>query len=382
MRKLLFLAISCAPVAAMADSGSGSLGGSINAICAATTPGTALFDRCQELAASPNSQAESLLSEGQGLEELPGQGRASTRGEKNEQAASEDFGNGWSIFASIDLGRLDRSVSENEAAFDGSADRLTVGVNYQANPKLSLGLALNTAREDLDFTGSGSSNDSRMHGAVFMANFTPTEHLNFDAYWGSFNGSTENVRNIAYAFEKEPGGALLFFSTQAFGSSDMKRDVAGISGGWQWNKDAWSGGIGLAVDQSKTTLDAYTETGGDGFALEIPTRKIKSRTGALSFSVAKTFSLDWGVLIPNARAGIRKEFDNPGRQLTVQFEQDTTNTGITFDTSDPDTQWGEVAVGVSLVMKKGHQAFFEYRQRFAHEFLQERSLALGWRMEF
>jgi len=34
------------------------------------------------------------------------------------------------------------------------------------------------------------------------------------------------------------------------------------------------------------------------------------------------------------------------------------------------------------VMKKGHQAFFEYRQRFAHNFLQERSLALGWRMEF
>ena len=53
-----------------------------------------------------------------------------------------------------------------------------------------------------------------------------------------------------------------------------------------------------------------------------------------------------------------------------------------FDTSDPDTQWGEVGVGVSLVMKKGHQAFFEYRQRFGHSFLEERSLALGWRMEF
>ncbi len=381
MRKLLFLAISCAPVATMAQSGGDSLGGSINAICAAATPGTALAFRCQELAASPNSQAGNLLSEGQGLEELPGQGRASTRGEQTEQIASEEFGDGWSIFASVDLGKLDRSVSENEAAFDGRSDRLTVGVNYQANPKLLLGLALNRARENLDFDDSGSQNDSRMNGAVFMANFTPTEHLNFDAYWGTFNGSTDNIRNIAYAFEKEPG-SLLFFSTQAFGSSDMKRDVAGISGGWQWNKNAWSGGIGLALDQSRTTLDAYTETGGDGFALEVPTRRIKSRTGALSFNISKTFSLDWGVLIPNARAGIRKEFDNPGRQLTVQLEQDSTNTDITFDTSDPDTQWGEVAVGVSLVMKKGHQAFFEYRQRFAHEFLQERSLALGWRMEF
>lgn len=381
MRKLLLLAISCTPMAALADSGSDSLSGSINAICAGTTPGSALFARCQELAASPNSQAESLLAQGQGLEELPGQGRASTRSESNEQTASKEFAQGWSIFASLDLGILDRRVSETEAAFDGRVDRLTVGVNYQASPKWLLGLALNHARESLDFTGSGSQNDARMNGGLFTTSFNPNEHFFFDGYIGSFKGSTDNRRNIQYSFES-PIGTTLDISTQAFGAADVDRKVSGIGAGWLWSHASWSGGVNLGMDQSKTTLEAYTETGGDGFALEIPTRKIKSRTGTLGFSLAKTISLDWGVLIPNMRAGIRKEFDNPGRQLAVQFAQDAANTNIVFDTSDPDTQWGEVGVGVSLVMKQGHQAFFEYRQRFGHQFLQERSLALGWRMEF
>ena len=381
MRKLLFLAISCSPIVALADGGSDSLGGSINAICLTATPGTAFYDRCQELLNSPDFGAGDALSAAQGLEEFPGQGRASTRGQGNAELAQEDLGAGWSIFASVDLGRLDRSVSINEASFKGRNGRLTVGANYQVNPKLLLGLALNHTNESLDFTDSGSKNDSKMNGALFTANLSPNDHLSFDAYVGSFNGSTDNVRNISYTFEGKPG-IPLFFTSQAFGSADIKRQVSGINGGWLWNHDAWSGGIGLGIDQSKTILDGYNETGGDGFALEVPKRQIKSRTGFLSFSLSKTYSMNWGVLIPNLRAGLRKEYDNPSRQLSVQFSADATNTPIVFDTSDPDTQWGEVGVGVSLVMKKGHQAFFEYRQRFGHSFLEERSLALGWRMEF
>jgi len=373
--------MSCAPILAQADNGTDSLAGSINTICASATPGSAFFFRCQEMFNSPDPNADLLLSAGQGLEELPGQGRASTRGQQPDQLVTDDFGKGWSVFASVDLGRLDRSISLNEAAFDGNSDRLTVGVNYQIVPQVLVGLALNHTSETLDFKDSGSRNDSKMNGALFTSNFSPNERLSFDGYFGSFKGSTYNLRNIQYTFEKDPGIPLVV-NTLALGSTDVKRLVSGVSGSWLWNKNAWSGGIGIGLDQSKTTLEAFTETGGDGFALEIPTRKIKSRTGSLSFSLSKTYSLDWGVLIPNLRAGIRKEYDNPGRQLAVQFAQDATNTPILFDTSDPDTQWGEVGVGVSLVMKKGHQAFFEYRQRFAHAFLQERSLAIGWRMEF
>ncbi len=381
MRKLLFMAMSCTPVLAQADNGTGSLGSSLGGICSAATPGNAFFSRCQEFLGAFDPQAAARIAAGQRLEELPGQGRASTRNQQQGPIVSENLGEGWSLFLSADLGRLDRSTSFNEAAFDGSADRFTGGLNYQVNTHWLLGLALNHTRETLDFSQSNSSNSTSMNGALLTASFSPADQFSFDAYYGRFNGDTRNVRNINYRIESTPGN-FQNFASQAFASPSVSRNVAGITGSWLWNKNAWSGGISLGMDQSKTKLDAYSETGGDGFGIDVRQRNIKSRTGSLSFNVSKTYSMNWGVLVPNARLGLKKEFDNPGRQLSVQFSQDSSNTNIVFDTSDPDTQWGEVGVGVSLVMKKGHQAFFEYRQRFAHSFLQERTVAVGWRMEF
>ncbi len=381
MRKLILGSLICSPTLAWAQSGSDGLTGSFDDICASAVAGTPLFDRCQEIQNSPNLGAFGLSAAGQRLEELPAQGRAGTRNQQQTDIISEDFANGWSLFLSADLGRLDRSISANEAAFDGNANRFTAGLNYQASPKWLLGLALNHQRENLNFKQSDSRNRSTMNGALLTANFAPADNFNFDAYYGQFNGSADNLRNIAYSFEKEPG-VVLTIDAQALASPDVKRDIAGIGGAWLWNKNAWSGDISLAYDHSKTRLDAYNETGGIGFALEVPKRSIQSKTGALAFTVSRTISTNWGVLVPSARLGFRKEFDNPQRQLSVQFVQDTTNTNISFVTADPDTQWGEVGIGVSLVMKKGHQAFFQYRQRFAHSFLQERTVALGWRMEF
>jgi uncharacterized protein YhjY with autotransporter beta-barrel domain len=381
MRKILLGALALSPTMALAQSGSDSLLNSFSAICNRTVPGTGLFDRCLEIQNSPNIGAFALSAAGQHLEELPGQGRASTRGDKQDKVFAEALGERWSLFVSADIGRLKRSLSANEAAFDGNADRLTAGVNYQANQKWLLGFTLNHARDSLDFTQSNSRNQSSMNGALLSANFTPTEKFGFDAYCGKFSGNSDNLRNITYQFEKTPG-TLLTVNAEAFAASNIKRSVAGTSGAWLWNKNAWSGAINLGFDQSKTQLAAYTETGGFGFALEVPKRIIKSNTGYLSLSVSKAYSLNWGILVPSLRAGLRKEFDNPARQLNIQFAQDPSNTNIGFNTADPDTQWGEVGVGVSLVMKKGHQAFFEYRQRLAHSFLQERSVAVGWRMEF
>ena len=188
MRKLLFIAMSCVPVLAHADNGTGSLGTALNGICSAATPGNAFFTRCQEFLGAVDPLAARRIGAGQRLEELPGQGRASTRSQQQDKIVSEDLGEGWSVFLSADLGRLDRDTSFNEAAFDGRADRLTGGVNYQVNPHLLLGLALNHTSETLDFDQSGSSNDSSMNGALLTANFTPTEHFSFDAYYGHFSG--------------------------------------------------------------------------------------------------------------------------------------------------------------------------------------------------
>jgi uncharacterized protein with beta-barrel porin domain len=383
MRKTLFVALACVPILAQADSGSESFGGNIDFICANAAPGTALFTRCRELDERPpgGGSGPGPAGRGQNLEQIPGQGRANAKPQSDTQEYSDEIGDGWSIFASADLGRLDRDVSENEAAFDGSSHRLTAGVNYQASSEWLLGLALNHSRDMLDFSDSNGYSNSRMSGALVSANFSPNQRFNFDAYVGSFKGSSDNVREIAYRFSTLRGDDF-FIDASAFSSPDLRRKIAGASAALQWNRSAWSGNIQLGMDRAKTNLDAYIETGGDGFALKVPEREILSQTAYFGFSVSRTYSVSWGVVVPSVRANVRKEFENPSRTLTVLLDQDVSKTPISFATSDPDTQWGEVGVGVSLVMSKGHQAFFEYRQRFSHSFLQERTVSLGWRMEF
>jgi uncharacterized protein YhjY with autotransporter beta-barrel domain len=383
MRKTLFLALGCVPLMAQADNGSNSFSGNIDAICASASPGTALFIRCQELANRPprDGNTPGSTDTGQNLEQIPGQGRANARPQSDTQEYAAELNDNWSIFVSADIGRLDRDISPNEAAFNGDANRLSTGLNYQAGPKWLLGFALNHANDNLDFSNSESYSHSRMTGALVSANFSPNERFNFDAYWGAFKGSSNNLRVINYAFITGNGSPFSLTSL-AYSSPDLSRNVAGLSGALQWNRSAWSGNVQFGLDRSKTTLDPYTETGGDGFALKVPKRQIVSQTGFIGFSLSKTYSTSWGVVIPGMRANLRKEFQNPSRTLTVILEEDKLNTPIRFNTSDPDTQWAEVGVGVSLVMRKGHQAFFEYRQRFSHSFLQERTLALGWRKEF
>jgi outer membrane autotransporter protein len=380
MRKTLIFALGCVPLMAQADNGSGAFSGSLINICSSASPGTALYTRCQELNNSGNLANVGLVSNGQGLEQLPGQGRANAIPQSETGGYRETLNEAWSVFVSADLGQLTRDESTNEAAFDGAVNRFTVGLNYQASSKFLLGIALNHGRDKLDFDNSSGYSNATTTGILLNANFSPNEHLNFDGYLGTFKGSSDNLREVNYQFSTGSGNIAI--NSLASSSSDIHRQVAGASGAWQWHRSAWSGNVQLGVDHAKTRLDGFTESGGSGFGLRVPKREIVSQTGYLGLDLSKTYSTNWGVIVPNVRMNLRKEFKNPRRTLSVILDQDKTETPIRFDTSDPDTQWGEIGIGVSLVMSKGHQAFFEYRQRFNHSFLQERTLALGWRKEF
>jgi outer membrane autotransporter protein len=113
----------------------------------------------------------------------------------------------------------------------------------------------------------------------------------------------------------------------------------------------------------------------------VPTRRIVSQRGRLDATLSRTVSQKWGIWQPQLRLGWRHEFENPGRALRVTLAGDASDTPIVFNTQDPDSGWGEWALGSVFVFTHGHSGFVQYRQRFGHEFLQERVLALGWRVE-
>jgi hypothetical protein len=345
-------------------------------VCPAAAPGSDLAERCAEIAAGGPGSRDSAAA-GNFLEEIPGQGRSSTRERSEKQNEQRvEINATLSLFVTADTGRLDRKDSPNEAAFDGNTDSIAIGMDWMPHPDWVLGLALSHDQEDLDFDASDGSASGDYSGGIGFISWTPTPALALNGYFGRSAGSNELARAIDYTL---PDGTSVAATARA--DPDSTRDIAGASVDWSIPRGAWGWNLGAGIDWTRTGLDPYTETGGEGLAISVPGRAITTRRGRIDAAVLYNMSTGWGVWQPQLKVGLRHEFANPARALTVRFAEDPNDTPIVFNTEDPDTGWGEWSIGSVFVFAHGHSGFVQYRQRFGHEFLQERVLALGWRIE-
>ena len=345
-------------------------------LCAGAVPGSPLASRCSEIFAG-GAGSRSAAANGSFLDEIPGQGRSSTRdGAADGARVRESISEHLSLFASIDAGRLDRRDSPNEAAFSGDTHSATAGIDWAPTARWVIGAALNHSREKLDYDASGGSSAGRYLGLIGYASWQWRPNLAMDAYAGRLDGHNELRRAIDYTLLSGT-----HVSSVASASPDSIRKLSGIGLTWTVPQGPWQWQFGAGGDWMKTRLENYVETGGAGLALAVPTREIVTRRGRIDATLGRNVSTHWGVWQPQLRVGLRHEFANPARALSVRFAGDANGTPVTFNTEDPDSNWGEAALGSVFVFTHGHSAFLEYRQRFGHAFLQERVLAVGWRVE-
>ena len=400
---LILSGVLALPVSA--QSPSDALAAQWNTICATASAGTQLLVRCDETAVSSDPNANLTAAMGQHLEQIPGQARVATRDtsnqaggfhvESHESLSLFDRGNAastlslnvsdniapkWSLFASLDAGRLRRDAGTNEAAFNAGTQHFTVGADLQAGQHLQLGAALNLDREGLDFTGTTSTADASYTSLIGYASYSLSPAWVIDGYAGSGSGGYNLTRSVNYSLPIIGGGRFII-DALAFAHPDSDRRISGLGASWNWSRGATQGDIGVGYDLSSTHIDAYTETGGGGLALIVPARTVKTERARVDAHFGRTISKNWGVWQPSLRIGWREEFGNPRRRVTVRLAEDSLGNRITFDTEDPDKGWGEFAFGNVFTFIHGQSAFIEYRQNFAHTFLHERTLSVGWRKE-
>lgn len=363
-------------VTARAQSPNEALAAQFNAICAGAAPGSALAVRCAEIfAGGPNSRERA--AGGNFLGEVPGQGRAATRdGAPDDGELRTGLGAGWSAFLSADAGRLKRRDGVNESPFDGDTGAISAGLDWTPKPGWQLGLLANHTRDDLDFVLSDGSLRTRYTGLIAMGSWMINDQWSLDAYAGRLRGDYDLRRAINFSLLS---GVTI--DTVATASTDASRKLAGLCLGWSLPRGAWEWQLGAGVDWQRTDIEVYSETGGSGLGIRVPGRWVVSRRGRLDTALARTISTGWGVWQPTLRLGWRHEYANGARPLTVVFLNDANATPVRFDTDDPDNAWGEAGVGAVFVFTGGHSAFVELRQRIGHDFLQERILSLGWRIE-
>lgn len=373
---MLCLLVAALPGLARAQSPDLALAAQWTTLCPGAVPGSDLASRCSEIfAGGPGSQIGA--ASGNFLGEIPGQGRAATRDGAPDQAElRSELAMGWSVFLNADIGSLERRDGINEAPFDGDTGSLGAGVDWAPHADWRIGLLLSHSREDLDFLASDGSSDASYTGLLALAGWSATETLALDAYAGRLDGDYDLRRAIDYTLLSGVSVASV-----ARASPEAERDLAGLGLTWSLPRGAWEWQLGAGLDWQRTDIDAYSESGGAGLALFVPGRAITSRRGRLDAALARTVSAAWGVWQPLLRLGWRHEYANAARPIGVSFLGDASATPIVFDTDDADDSWGEAGLGAVFVFTGGHSGFVEYRQRFGHDFLQERIFTIGWRIE-
>jgi len=391
---------------ASAQSPSVALAAQWNTICATASSGTLLLVRCDETATSSDPNANLTAAMGQHLEEIPGQARVATRDTANQAGgfhvethqglslfdhgggavqtlnvqATDSIAPAWSLFASLDAGRIKRDAGTNEAAFNADTTHLTFGADWQAHRNWQLGAAVNVDREGLDFNGTISSANAHYTSLIGYSSVSLSPAWVLDGYAGSGQGGYDLKRSVNYSLPIIGGGTYIV-DEMAFANPNSRRRISGLGLTWNWSAGGWQGDLGAGYDVTSTHIDAYAETGGGGLALAVPARTVKTERGRIDARFGRTISENWGVWQPSLRIGWRAEYGNPRRRVTVHLVEDDLANPIQFDTEDPDKGWGEFAFGNVFTFTHGQSAFIEYRQNFAHTFLHERTLALGWRKE-
>lgn len=404
MRRSTVLLLLALPAPVCAQSASEALAAKWGAICFAAPLYSDLYHRCHETLTSPDPGSVLVAARGQRLEEIPGQVRAATRdstvlpgmakvelgggvtARMHEQAdgalgfdVEQSLTANWSLFVSADVGRLKRAASVNEAAFSADTWSLTAGADWRPAPGWQLGAAWSHSRDSLDYRDSGGQSDIRFGGLLLFASREIGSDWLVHGYAGELHGGYDLRREIDYRIAGPSG--MVAVNGMATASPDARRRLTGIALARAWSRGAWSGQFETGLDWSDTRIDAYSESGGSGLALSVPGRSVDTRRGRFDILTQRTGSQTWGVWQTSLRLGWRQELDVQRRQLSVTLREDIAGNQVRFDTQDTDRRWGEWSLGGALTFNGGHSAFVEYRQRFAHDFLSERLLALGWRVE-
>jgi outer membrane autotransporter protein len=109
--------------------------------------------------------------------------------------------------------------------------------------------------------------------------------------------------------------------------------------------------VGLTV--SHLRIDGYSESGGNGAALEVKASQTNSVRSSPGVKLEKSFQTRYGELVPYVEASWLHEFVRNGMVSSAHFVSDTTGeTGFTAAGASPISNLADVAMGATLLQSK------------------------------
>jgi hypothetical protein len=305
-------------------------------------PGSDLADRCAEIAAGGRAAAAApppaISSKRFRARAAAPRANACARGTRQRVEINAKL----SLFVSAETGRLDRKDSPNEAGLRRQHRAITVGMDWMPNRGLGARpRASATTRSTSISTPAAARRAATYTAASVTSAGSPTAALALNGYIGRIEGSNELKRAIDYT----PARAARSVSALAQADPDSTRRARA----WAWTgasaSGAWAWQLGAGIDGRAPNSTPTPKPAARPRAVGARTRDRHAPRPRRCARCSRTMSTSWGVWQPQLKLGLRHEFANAARALTVRFVDDPNDTPIAFNTEDPDTSWGEWSLG-------------------------------------
>ncbi len=285
----------------------------------------------------------------------------------------------WGGFINGNISFGDKDDSDNETGFEFDSQGITIGADYRLSSQAVIGGAMGITRNKSEFNGNSGKMD--MDGAHLTAygTYYKNERFYLDGLIKIGSNNYDTRRRVSRT--EDP-------LQQAMGNTDGQEYSLSLSGGYKNNHGALSYGPYGRLSYTQAEIDAYTESASDptvkgsGSVLSILDQEVDSLTAVVGGQLSYAISKPSGVYLPQARFEWEHQFSDDSRTLSAQFVHDPNRSVFGISTDDPDRDYFNLGLGMTMVIAGGKSGFVFYETRLDQENLTQHWIKAGLRIEF
>jgi uncharacterized protein YhjY with autotransporter beta-barrel domain len=277
------------------------------------------------------------------------------------------------VYIKGQLSNGDKAVTTTESGFDIDFKSITLGFDYQFTDELILGIATGYGQSDVDFDSNGGKMENDTQSISAYGSYLLPKDFYVDGVVNYATNDYDNTRTIAYQA----------FQTSA--TSDTSGDQYGISLGL--GKDFYVDSLFISpyvrTEYLAVNIDAYTEQGGAGYALNVDKQDISSLTSSVGAQVSRTFSVPWGLVSPGMRFEWQHQYRDDQRIINGQFVEALPGAGsFAISTESPDRDYFNLEASVDVTLPSGQVAYLRYETRLGQNDITNHTIDVFVRMQF
>ncbi|MGH9380031.1 MAG: autotransporter outer membrane beta-barrel domain-containing protein [Thermoanaerobaculia bacterium] len=281
----------------------------------------------------------------------------------------------WGLFASGRHATVDKDGTLIEEGYYTRNVGGTVGLDRRFGDDAVLGAAVAYQSVDLDLSGDGGGIDADgFNVTAFASRTSDAGYLQGVLGYGTLDFDLTRHVDLPVPFLGETR-----YTVQ--GGADGDQLMADLMGGWEHVFGASTVELFGRASLVDANVDGDAEGGEVPFALAIGDQSIRSLLSELGIDWSRAVSVAWGVVQPQLRAGWIHEFDDDERQIPGQFVGDPLDREFGVPTDEPDRDYFNLAVGLTLTGYRGWSFFATYDTDLERSTLDNYVINLGLRKE-